>query len=203
MRPVPWLAMPVRRPPGFRKLSTRPSDTGSVPEKKTIGTLFVARLAARVTEVVCKDQVNLLPFETPRRRLHRLQITFAIAHVEDELFALLESQLPEPVLQPVEGGGVQASLEHDSHAIDACLLRLDRERQGEEGEYQDARESESWHRHPNPRSGQCTSSSRRTLAISREPRLLALPSLRGLPRASSAGAPCSAARLFHGPLSSC
>jgi len=37
------------------------------------------------------DQVNLLPFETPRRRLHRLQIAFAIAHVKDELLALLES----------------------------------------------------------------------------------------------------------------
>ena len=51
----------------------------------------------------CNDQVNLLPFETPRRRLHRLQIAFAIAHVEDELLALRESQLPEPVPQPVDG----------------------------------------------------------------------------------------------------
>jgi len=96
------------------------------------------------------DQVNRLPFETPRRRLHRLQIAFAIAHVEDKLLVVLESQLPQPVPQPVDGRDVRASLDNDSHAIDASLLRLDRERQGEEGEHQGTRKNGPWRRHPNP-----------------------------------------------------
>jgi hypothetical protein len=55
------------------------------------------------------DQVDLLPFETPRRRLQRPQIALAVAHVEHELLTLLESQLPEAVPQPVDDRGVRAS----------------------------------------------------------------------------------------------
>src|SRR5439155_13260488 len=78
------------------------------------------------------DQVNLLLFETPRRRIHRRQIAFGVAHVEDELPSLPESQLPESVPQPVDDRVVRPSLEDDSYAIDARLLRLDGERRGEE-----------------------------------------------------------------------
>ena len=49
-----------------------------------------------------------------------------------KLLPLLESQLPETVPQPVDSCGVGASLEDDSYAIDAGLLRLDGERHGEE-----------------------------------------------------------------------
>ena len=42
-----------------------------------------------------------------------------------------------------------------------------------------------------------------TLAVSREPRLLALPSSPARGRGSSAGAPCSTARPCRGPPSSC
>jgi hypothetical protein len=39
---------------------------------------------------------------------------------------------------------------HAADTIDASRLRPDRERYGEEGEYQNTRESEPWHRHPSP-----------------------------------------------------
>jgi len=41
------------------------------------------------------DQVDPIPLELPRRRLYRLEIPLDIADVEDDLLALLESQLPE------------------------------------------------------------------------------------------------------------
>jgi hypothetical protein len=50
------------------------------------------------------------------------------------LLALLEPQLPETVPQPVDGLRIQAALVNDAYAIDAGLLRLDRERRGEETE---------------------------------------------------------------------
>src|SRR6266511_3953053 len=77
------------------------------------------------------DQVDLLRLETPRGSLHRLQIALGIAHVEDELLALLESELPETVSQPIDGGGVRASLEEDSYAINADL-RSEERRVGKE-----------------------------------------------------------------------
>lgn len=49
-------------------------------------------------------------------------------HPEDELLSLLESQLPEPVPKPVDGGRVRPPLQHDAHAMDAGLLRLQGER---------------------------------------------------------------------------
>src|SRR6266481_4644370 len=72
-----------------------------------------------------KDQVDLLSFEIRCRLLHHLQISFPIAHVENELFPLLEAQLRETFPEPVDGCQVRASLEDDSDAIDAGLLRLD------------------------------------------------------------------------------
>ena len=49
-----------------------------------------------------------------------------------KLLPLLESQLPETVPQPVDGCVVRTSLEDDSYAIDAGLLRLDGERLSKE-----------------------------------------------------------------------
>lgn len=93
-----------------------------------------------------------LLFESLRRSLHRLQIALGIAHVLDELLSFLASQLPETVAQPVDARQVPASLENDSHAIEAGLLRLDRERLGEESEYQNAGERGPKRRHPTPQS---------------------------------------------------
>jgi hypothetical protein len=43
------------------------------------------------------DEVNLFAFQTPRRHFRRFEIAFDVAHVEEELLALLKSQLPETV----------------------------------------------------------------------------------------------------------
>ena len=80
-----------------------------------------------------------------RRRRHRLQITFGVAHVEGELLPLLESHLPETVPQPVDGCEVRASLKDDSYAIDAGRLRLGGERRGEEAEGNAGDEGASLH----------------------------------------------------------
>jgi hypothetical protein len=63
-------------------------------------------------------------------------------HQENELLALLESQLPETVSQAIDGLEVHAPVEEDSHAIDTSLLCIDCERQRQESEHQDARENE-------------------------------------------------------------
>ncbi len=78
------------------------------------------------------DQVDFLTFEIPRCLLHRLQIAFALAYVENELFPLLEAQLSETFAEPVDGPQIRAALQDDSDAIDAGLLRLGGERRGEE-----------------------------------------------------------------------
>lgn len=88
------------------------------------------------------DYVDLLAFETAGRRPHRLHIAFAIVHQENELLALLESQLPETVSQAIDGLEVHAPVEEDSHAIDTSLLCIGGERQRQESEHQDARENE-------------------------------------------------------------
>jgi hypothetical protein len=67
---------------------------------------------------------------------------FGIVHHENELLTLLEPQFPETVSQPIDGLQVRAALQEDSHAVDTGLLRIDRDRQREEGQNQDARERE-------------------------------------------------------------
>src|SRR5262249_24122780 len=66
-----------------------------------------------------------------------------VAHVEDDLLALLEAQLPEPVTQPIEAGHVRPALKQDAHAIGARWLCLHRRREGHEGDEPEARERES------------------------------------------------------------
>ncbi len=51
--------MPVMLPPGRARLSTRPTLTGSVPTKKTIGTVWVAALAASAPGVLRAGLKNL------------------------------------------------------------------------------------------------------------------------------------------------
>jgi hypothetical protein len=68
------------------------------------------------------------------RGLHRFQVAFGVSHAEAELLALLESQFPETVPQPVDGREIQVSFKDDSDTIDAGRLRLDTERRGKEGE---------------------------------------------------------------------
>jgi hypothetical protein len=70
-----------------------------------------------------------------------------IADVEDELFALLKSQIPEAVPQPVDRLSVGASLVHDTDAIDAAWLRSDAERHGEKTDGENDRESDRPHGH--------------------------------------------------------
>src|SRR5262249_10969323 len=72
--------------------------------------------------------------ETPRRGLHRLQITLGVADVENDLLAFFESQLLEALPEALDRLRIGAPLVDHAHAIDASWLSLDSERRGEEGD---------------------------------------------------------------------
>jgi hypothetical protein len=81
------------------------------------------------------DQVDLLRFESSRRRLDGAEIAMGIVYVEDQLLAVLEAELPKTVPEPVDGDIVRwTALDDDADVKDAGVLRLGGERRDEEAD---------------------------------------------------------------------
>jgi hypothetical protein len=57
----------------------------------------------------------------PRRRLYPLEVALGIAHLEDDLLALGEPQIPETFPWPFDGLEIGAALEDDAYAIRSRL----------------------------------------------------------------------------------